>query len=1165
MFSNGKIRLLLARLNSNISHSFVVIVSIVIFASGLIVSLKQDITNAPNALAAISCPVDYSWNGSTCAQVVPKTVDCPSGGIVKGQNCVPDDIAGKGIKMNNCRIGVAVGQSACYLAKSDSVANDRAIFGYNTACGNYTITQSDITGLFGSPAVVDFITNKFNDSQITYYLTDYADNRYCMNPLTWNLPFLQTESFVGCILSRVVSQTQVLNPSQVSCDSNRLIFSAATGVAGTGNIATTIYSTKISDSRPTASTAEKKLECSNPPEYQYNPQLPNQNLSVNVNCNLLEKTLTSATGAPTGTSFRELGTKKTMWIDKTGFSESLSYPYTGSCPSGFTVAGNNCQKTIAPIGQSFDSTDLDPDTAYCSPRIVKVLSLSYCSIKLKPALAGVSRILPENGIYAGIMKPTSGTNVFDLNTTSANLEPFYSGNSDKCTINQNDYLYCPVYVPAGSTFADHPIIVNFPTLATQYLITAGRVTVTDSIAINSVNTIPVFSQQNVTNCSERRSIPVGQSFDCFFDLPLKPDGSIQLYNDSASSIKAFVPYTSGNQAYSNDCTVYNNFQGNAYWGIKKTTSIGNQLDYGGYFDLAPSDYSGSIPSIISSVSLSGGDPVYLGWAIDTAGDFDGDGFVDLIWRNYDTGEITFWLGSKNEGQLKASGSLGRISNTNLKIVGMGDWDKDGDLDLYFANYVDNILGVIEIERGVIKKTINAKFNGTEVGSNSTIKLESATNKLRVQVVKDLNKDGNPDMVFRNRLGDGTISVWYMDANLNAPASTNFVTKEPDLTKDIAAIEDFNNDGKFDILWKKYGFTADKDITYWYMDGLTKVSGSENDYSVEGNPNWRLIGAGDLNGDGIKDLIWKNYGANSSVLYCKNIPTQSSSVGINDIKLISGAQISTNVVGKIRLSSPFNDSIDFDFDGLTNVFECGGNIVDNCLDSDSDGTPNWQDKDSDNDEIPDRIEVKRNTDGFYIAPPVDTDNDTIADYLDLDSDDDLIFDLFEKGTSCPDIDNCTPRDSSTPADGIPDYRQSPIVNNPSSSSSSSSSISSSLSSISSISSNSVSSQSQSITSSNSVSSSISSVSVLQSSSSISSIQSSSLQSQSQSIRILAASTSTQSQPITTNPFSSSSNSNLNQTTVRTGSAVIMGISTITGSFSSLVIIFRQSRKKEINEG
>ncbi|RZJ31433.1 MAG: T9SS type B sorting domain-containing protein [Flavobacterium sp.] len=96
------------------------------------------------------------------------------------------------------------------------------------------------------------------------------------------------------------------------------------------------------------------------------------------------------------------------------------------------------------------------------------------------------------------------------------------------------------------------------------------------------------------------------------------------------------------------------------------------------------------------------------------------------------------------------------------------------------------------------------------------------------------------------------------------------------------------------------------------------------------------------------------------------------------------------------------------------------IVATCVpkDSDNDTVPDQLDLDSDNDGITDLYEsqgqnftplthVDDNHDGLDNAfgngiSPADSDNDGVANYLDLDSDNDGIFDLFEAGSNPPDF-------------------------------------------------------------------------------------------------------------------------------------------------------------------
>ena len=106
-----------------------------------------------------------------------------------------------------------------------------------------------------------------------------------------------------------------------------------------------------------------------------------------------------------------------------------------------------------------------------------------------------------------------------------------------------------------------------------------------------------------------------------------------------------------------------------------------------------------------------------------------------------------------------------------------------------------------------------------------------------------------------------------------------------------------------------------------------------------------------------------------------------------------------------------------------------------IDSDNDGIPNYLDLDSDNDGIPDNVEAQATN--HYNAPqgtvdkngtwsniygssglsPVDTDSDGTPDYLDLDSDNDGFFDINESGLGNNDSNNTGQTNADVGINGI----------------------------------------------------------------------------------------------------------------------------------------------------
>jgi hypothetical protein len=60
----------------------------------------------------------------------------------------------------------------------------------------------------------------------------------------------------------------------------------------------------------------------------------------------------------------------------------------------------------------------------------------------------------------------------------------------------------------------------------------------------------------------------------------------------------------------------------------------------------------------------------IDWAVTVTGDFDGDGFADILWRNTNSGQVVIWLlnGTKSDRC-----RLGRFGYDGLRIAGAGDF------------------------------------------------------------------------------------------------------------------------------------------------------------------------------------------------------------------------------------------------------------------------------------------------------------------------------------------------------------------------------------------------------------------------------------------------------------------------------------------------------------
>lgn len=106
------------------------------------------------------------------------------------------------------------------------------------------------------------------------------------------------------------------------------------------------------------------------------------------------------------------------------------------------------------------------------------------------------------------------------------------------------------------------------------------------------------------------------------------------------------------------------------------------------------------------------------------------------------------------------------------------------------------------------------------------------------------------------------------------------------------------------------------------------------------------------------------------------------------------------------ATPNFRDLDSDNDGIPDTLEAGN--FEHPRDTDLDGLADFEDVDSDNDGLPDSLEVGPNP-----SKPLDTDQDGIPNYLDSDADGDGILDVWELG-------NTPLHPLDTDMDGLPDY-------------------------------------------------------------------------------------------------------------------------------------------------
>jgi VCBS repeat protein len=144
--------------------------------------------------------------------------------------------------------------------------------------------------------------------------------------------------------------------------------------------------------------------------------------------------------------------------------------------------------------------------------------------------------------------------------------------------------------------------------------------------------------------------------------------------------------------------------------------------------------------------LSGTDLGFVptGWSVAQTGDFNGDGNADILWHNTN-GDTSIWLMTANGTQMRvlSATDLGGVP-TSWNISGTGDFNRDGYTDILWRN--------ANGDTSIWLMT----WNGGQVQVMSTNDLGGVPTSWTVAVTGDFNGDGTSDIFWSNADGDTSI-------------------------------------------------------------------------------------------------------------------------------------------------------------------------------------------------------------------------------------------------------------------------------------------------------------------------------------------------------------------------------------------------------------------------
>jgi hypothetical protein len=264
------------------------------------------------------------------------------------------------------------------------------------------------------------------------------------------------------------------------------------------------------------------------------------------------------------------------------------------------------------------------------------------------------------------------------------------------------------------------------------------------------------------------------------------------------------------------------------------------------------------------------------------GDYDNDGLNDLFVTYYGQNILYKNHGDGTFTDVTAKAGLLQPKTRWNSGCAFLDYDKDGHLDLFVANYID-----FDIKTAPLPEAAGCAYKGMQVACGPP------------------GLDGGKNILYRNN-GDGT----FTDVSQKSGMWDTIGTYGLSVT-----VADLNNDG-----WPDIYVANDSTASTYYenqKDGTFKDMAIESAiaYSPDGKPQAGMgVAVGDFNRDGLLDIVKTNFAGDTDSLY------QSLGDGtFEDHTYLSGLGINTRYLG---WGVGF---VDVDNDGWLDIFISNGHV------------------------------------------------------------------------------------------------------------------------------------------------------------------------------------------------------------------------------------------------